>query len=52
MTIMVNSKQRLDHIGNLAKIFDIFRKYKMKLNLAKCIFEVSSSRLLGYLVTQ
>ncbi|KAM1787519.1 hypothetical protein ACFX11_037908 [Malus domestica] len=50
--IMVKDKQRSDHIGNLAKTFDILRKYKMKLNPAQCIFGVSSSRFLGYLVTQ
>ncbi|KAM2870618.1 hypothetical protein FF1_018369 [Malus domestica] len=50
--IMVKGKQRSDHIGNLAKTFNILRKYKMKLNPAKCIFKVSSGRFLGYLVTQ
>ncbi|KAM1127620.1 hypothetical protein ACFX2B_037161 [Malus domestica] len=50
--IMVKGKQRSDHIGNLAKTFDILRKYKMKLNPAQCTFGVSSSRFLGYLVTQ
>ncbi|KAM2403338.1 hypothetical protein ACFX1X_031108 [Malus domestica] len=50
--IMVKGKQRLNHISNLAETFNIFRKYKMKLNLAKCTFGVSSGRFLGYLVTQ
>ena len=50
--IMVKGKQRSDHIGNLAETFDILREYKMKLNPAKCTFGVSSSRFLGYLVTQ
>ncbi|KAM2608788.1 hypothetical protein TB1_037079 [Malus domestica] len=46
--IMVKGKQRSDHIGNLAETFDIFRRYKMKLNPAKCTFGVSSGRLLGW----
>ena len=50
--IMVKGKQRSDHILNLAEIFDILRKYKMKLNPTKCTFGVSSGRFLGYLVTQ
>ena len=41
-----------DHTGNLAEIFDILIKYKMKLNPAMCIFVVSSGRFLGYLVTK
>ena len=36
--IMVKGKQWSDHIGNLAETFDILRKYKMKLNPAKCTF--------------
>ncbi|KAM1633719.1 hypothetical protein ACFXTN_010737 [Malus domestica] len=39
--IMVNGKQRSDHIRNLAETFDILRKYKMKLNPTKCTFGVS-----------
>ena len=50
--IMVKGKQWLEHVGNLAKTFDILRKYKMKLDPVKCIFGVSSGRFLGYLVTQ
>ncbi|KAM0980525.1 hypothetical protein ACFX2A_013956 [Malus domestica] len=50
--IMVKGKQRSDHIHNLAETFNILRKYKIKLNPTKCTFGVSSSRFLGYLVTQ
>ncbi|KAM2078542.1 hypothetical protein ACFX1R_026171 [Malus domestica] len=50
--IMMKGKQRSNHIGNLAKTFDIHIKYKMKLNVAKCTFGVSSGIFLGYLVTQ
>ncbi|KAM1000326.1 hypothetical protein ACFX2A_007088 [Malus domestica] len=49
---MVKGKQRSDHICNLAETFNILRKYKIKLNPTKCTFGVSSSRFLGYLVTQ
>ena len=30
--IMVKGKQQSDHIGNLVETFNIFRKYKIKLN--------------------
>ncbi|KAM2778465.1 hypothetical protein COP1_013842 [Malus domestica] len=50
--IMVNGKQRSDHIHNLAETFNILRKYKIKLNPTKCTFGVSLGRFLGYLVTQ
>ncbi|KAM1370642.1 hypothetical protein ACFXTH_041005 [Malus domestica] len=46
---MVKAKQRSDHIGNLVETFDILRKDKMKLNLAKCIFGVSSAMLNRFL---
>ncbi|KAM2308354.1 hypothetical protein TB2_029953 [Malus domestica] len=36
--IMVKGKQRSDHTGNLAETFNILKKYKMKLNPAKCTF--------------
>ncbi|KAM1787469.1 hypothetical protein ACFX11_037862 [Malus domestica] len=50
--IMVKGKQRSEHIGNLVETFNIFRRYKMKLIPTKCTVRVSSSKFLGYLVTQ
>ncbi|KAH9658287.1 Ribonuclease H [Citrus sinensis] len=35
-----------DHIKDLREIFDILRKYKMRLNPAKCAFGVSSGKFL------
>ncbi|KAM1111387.1 hypothetical protein ACFX19_010661 [Malus domestica] len=49
--IMVKGKQQSYHICNLAETFNIFRKYKMKVNPTKCTFGISSSQFLGYLVT-
>lgn len=49
--IMVKVKRQSDHIGNLAKTFNV-NKYKLKLNLMKWMFRVYSARFLGYLVTQ
>lgn len=39
--MLVKSKKNANHITDLGKTFDIFRHYKMKLNVAKCTFGVS-----------
>jgi hypothetical protein len=38
-------------ISNLAEIFDILTKFKMKLTPDKCTFGVPSGKLLGYMVS-
>jgi hypothetical protein len=38
-------------VSDLAETFDNLRKFKMKLNLDKCTFSVSSGKLLGYMVS-
>ena len=48
--MLVKSKKSADHIANLGKTFEILRHYKMKLNLAKCTFGVSSGKFLGFMV--
>ncbi|KAI5352152.1 hypothetical protein L3X38_005043 [Prunus dulcis] len=50
--MLVKAPERADHIKNLAEAFSLPRKYNIKLNPSKCTFGVSSSRFLGYLVTQ
>ena len=39
-------------IIDLQKTFDNTRKYKMKLNPRKCVFEIKFGQFLGYLVSQ
>lgn len=39
------------HIGDLARA-EIFRKYKMKLNLAKCTFAIEAGKLLGFMISK
>ena len=39
------------HLGDLRVIFQILRKYKLRLNASKCSFGVVSSKFLGYMVT-
>ena len=38
------------HITHLAKAFQVLKSYNIKLNLAKCAFEVSAGKFLGFIV--
>ena len=49
--MVVKSKVEPEHINNLKNIFEILRRYKLRLNAAKCSFGVGSSKFLGYMVT-
>lgn len=50
--VVVKIKTRNEHAQHLQKVFHLLRKYGMKLNLAKCAFDVSSGKFLGFMVTQ
>lgn len=45
----MKAKYRLEYIK---LTFEFLEKYQVKLNPTKCTFRVSSSKFLGYLVTQ
>jgi hypothetical protein len=47
----VKSEKRGDLLDNLKETFDNLRKSKMMLNPKKCVFGVSSGKLLGYMVS-
>ena len=49
--MMVKSKVASELIDDLENIFGILRKYKLRLNVAKCSFSVSPGKFLGYMVT-
>ena len=49
--MVVKSKVVLEHLGDLGTIFEILRKYKLRLNASKCSFGVGLSKFLGYMVT-
>ena len=49
--IVVKSKTVSEHLGDLRAIFEIFRKYKLRLNAFKCSFGMGSGKFLGYMVT-
>jgi hypothetical protein len=48
--IVAKSKKRGDLLDDLKETFDNLRKYKMMLNPKKCVFDVSSGKLRGYMV--
>lgn len=49
--LLVKSYTREAYLEILGKIFDRLEKYKLRLNPKKCAFGVTSSRLLGYIVS-
>ena len=51
MTLVVKSKVVSEHLGDLGDIFEVLRKYKLRLNASKCSFGVGSGKFLGYMVT-
>ena len=49
--VVVKSKKEMDHLKDLAEVFTILKGHKLRLNGAKCAFEVSLGKFLGHLVT-
>jgi len=49
--MLVISPKASDHVKGLTEMFSIRRKYKLKLNLMNCIFEATSGKFLGFLIT-
>ena len=50
--MIAKTKEPKDHLACLKKLFDRLRKYKLRLNPSKCVFGVSSGKLLRYIVSQ
>ena len=48
--MVVKSKVESDHVNDLGNIFDILRRYELRLNASKCSFGVGSGKFLGYMV--
>ena len=49
--MVVKSKVVSKYLGDLGTIFEILRKYKLRLNAFKCSFGTGSGKFLGYMVT-
>jgi hypothetical protein len=50
--VVVKTRQEVDLIANLGKVFAKLNEYQWKLNPGKCIFGVSSGNLLGNIVSR
>ncbi|XP_050386257.1 uncharacterized protein LOC126802648 [Argentina anserina] len=50
--MLAKSIKAEDHVTNLRTIFNVLKKYKMRLNPEKCFFGVTTSKFLGYIVSQ
>ncbi|XP_052725995.1 uncharacterized protein LOC128194433 [Vigna angularis] len=50
--MIAKSESEEEHVLNLKKLFERLRKYKLRLNPAKCTFGVKSGKLLGFVVSQ
>ncbi|XP_074322981.1 uncharacterized protein LOC141659938 [Apium graveolens] len=48
--ILVKSKVANDHIKHLMEMFNILRRFRMKLKPQKCVFSVESGKFLGFIV--
>ena len=49
--MVVKSKVVSEHVGDIGNIFEILRRYKLRLNAFKCSFGIRSGKFLGYMVT-
>ncbi|KAL2479710.1 Integrase catalytic domain-containing protein [Abeliophyllum distichum] len=50
--VLVKSLIKTDHINHLRETFEVLKKYKIKLNLLICTFDVCSRKFLGFMVNQ
>ena len=49
--MVVKSKVEFEYISELRNIFEILRKYKLRLDATKFSFGIGSGKFLGYMVT-
>ncbi len=50
--MLVKSRAAEHHVADVNETFSKLRRYRMKLNPAKCAFGVTSGKFLGFIVTQ
>ena len=50
--VIIKSKSQADHVKDLRKFFERLRRYNLKLNPTKYVFEVPSKKLLGFVVSR
>jgi len=50
--MVVISQQKEQHVADLEDLFTTIVKYRLKLNLEKCVFGVEAGKFLGFLLTE
>ncbi|XP_068504429.1 uncharacterized protein [Phaseolus vulgaris] len=50
--MVVTSREKEHHVADLEELFTTIAKYRLKLNLEKCIFGVEAGKFLGFLLTE
>ena len=50
--MLVKSKSMSHHVADLRETFSILRRQGMRLNLAKCVFGVTSKKFLGFIISE
>jgi len=50
--MVVTSQVKDQHVVDLEELFTTIAKYRLKLNLEKCVFGVEAGRFLGFLLTE
>ncbi|KAM1691738.1 hypothetical protein ACFXTN_030486 [Malus domestica] len=50
--MLVKSKHADQHITNLSENFTILKKYQIRLNPNKCVFDIDSGNFLGFMISQ
>lgn len=48
--MLVKAEKASQYVHHLSQMFETLKKYNIKLNPAKCQFEVKARKFLGYLV--
>ncbi|XP_049359184.1 uncharacterized protein LOC125823856 [Solanum verrucosum] len=48
--LMVKLKKRGDHLKDLRMVFELLRRYQLRMNPLKCAFGVTSGKFLGFIV--
>ena len=49
--MVVKSKQEMQHIDYLKRLFEVLQQHRLCLNADKCAFGVGAGKFLGYLIT-
>jgi len=50
--MVITSQQREQHVADLEELFTTIAKYRLKLNLEKCVFGVEAGKFLGFLLPE